>query len=153
MTATTKAKNLSKAQEIELIKKLAAGGGYWAEYFQGDADRMISNIQNDFHIEMKTSVDLLKHKLAVQQRANGQLQEKVDQLKREEDMIISNLEKAKAELNRILERLVVLDSEFELCSPYEFFTFEQVVKVKLAKGIKLNDREQKDLVKIIENAQ
>lgn len=150
MTATaTKAKTLTKAQEIELIEKLANGGGYWAEYFGADANRMISNIRNDFPIEMKTNTDILKHKLAIQQRHNTELEEAIAKMNEEHQKTQNKLQLANEKLATILGRLIQYQVECEITSPYDFFTFEEIVTVKLHNGIKLESTEATGLINIL----
>lgn len=51
-------KALTKEQEIELLKKLVEGNGYFSQLFgEEDFVKMRRNIYDDFAIEMGTSVD------------------------------------------------------------------------------------------------
>ncbi|MDR1881775.1 MAG: hypothetical protein LBR26_03215 [Prevotella sp.] len=42
----------TKEKEINALKALVKMDGYFAEYFKGDLETMINNINNDFPIEM-----------------------------------------------------------------------------------------------------
>jgi hypothetical protein len=56
-------KALSKQEEIELLTKLAEGGGYFADQFKHDLGRMICNVKNDFPIIHDTSYENKIHDL------------------------------------------------------------------------------------------
>ena len=66
----------TKEKEIEALKKLVDMGGYFAEYFGGDLEKMCENIRNDFPIELGTefngSVERLeqRHRETVQKHAD-----------------------------------------------------------------------------------
>lgn len=131
-------KTLDKATEIELIQKLANGGGYFAEYFKkSSADRMCENIKNDFPIEHMTDMSRAKERI-------GQLENLVQGYEAKVDDITDVIERLTVENHGLNEKLsqvlhnMVSNEDMEVISdPYQHFYFPEIVKAKRELGVNL----------------
>lgn len=134
-------KTLSKEQEIQLLTKLANGKGYFAEKFKNDFDIMVKNISNDFPIELGTSFAIAENQLRI---AKGFVEEKLNTI----ESLVETINGLRSEnksfqekINSIAVNLVVKESEASICSPYDHFTIEEIIPIKLENGILLNKSE------------
>ena len=146
-TPTTTEKNLSKAEEIRLIEKLAAGNGYFADWFtEADVEAMIKNIKNDFTLMLGTT-DLNKQR-DLESRCS-ELETEWNRLIVANERLKSELQEYEAENNLMTEKLKEILKSFVTHeweqSPYElsyqFFPQAEVIKAKLINKVELEETE------------
>lgn len=138
-------KNLSKAEEIELIEKLAAGGGYFTEYFGDTAMRMCENIRNDFPIEYETKMSRAEDRIEQLEDFVKGYEAKVNELTDNLNSAWTDTTKCQDTLSKILHNLVANEDMEVVTDPYSHFTFTEIVKAKKELEIRLTSQELNEL--------
>jgi len=138
--------DLTKKQEIELLEKLVNGNGYFAEYFQKDFQQMKRNIEVDHPIEMETKFNQYKDMVSGYEVKVDDLTYQLEQantklIHREGAIAVS-----KQILTDILIGLVQNQEDEQVTDPNSFFTWEEIVKIKVKKGFTLTDEEATNLL-------
>lgn len=129
-------KTLTKQEEIELLTKLAAGGGYFADQFKHDLGRMICNIKNDFPIIHETAYENKIHDL------NKRIEEQKEITRAQEVAIRETCDKEKSEIiTKILEEAC----KYNYIGLYDYIVekigIDKTVKLKRTMGFELSDKE------------
>ena len=132
-----------KAEEIQLLEKLLALDGYFANTFtKSDVGIMIGNIKNDFPLLMNTDIDLELNELKAMDLSKTKLENTVKELT---DRVSADSDK----FELIMASLTGgMDSEDAV---YTFFPIGKIVGYKLVTNLELNERDRNFLINAVKN--
>ena len=117
----------SKATEIALVRKLVEIGGYFAEFFGADLDKMVENIRNDFPIETGTRFH--------------------DAIEKVGEMMADCRRSASERVRAICERLVGTEQE---CVAVDVLGRTEVIRIKQRNRIAVSWDEVQYLLEVID---
>jgi hypothetical protein len=137
----------TKNYEIGLLEKLFSFDSYLADSMTEDDLRIMkNNINNDFPIFMGTSIDQAG-RIERLQGLNVELEAEIKS--RETRILDLEVEAAKlrTEKRQILHQAITIGYGAEIA---EFYTPEEILKLKIEEGLELSDEEKKTLIYLIE---
>lgn len=135
-------KELSKQEEINLLEKLVNGNGYFAEYFGRDLDQMVSNIRNDFPIDMGTSIEKMEIEVRDLKEVNSLFEDKI-RILRDQVAMLDGINDSHSTVRLKIRDEAVKAGCLEVMT---FFEIGEVIEAKLKLGIGLNEDEVKHVI-------
>ena len=135
-------KELSKQEEINLLEKLVGGNGYFSEYFGKDLDQMVSNIRNDFPIDMGTSIEKMEIEVRDLKEANSLFEDKI-RILRDQVAMLDRINDSQSAVRLKIRDEAVKAGCLEVMT---FFEIGEVIEAKLKLGIGLNEDEVKHVI-------
>lgn len=135
-------KELSKQEEINLLEKLVNGNGYFAEYFGRDLDQMVSNIRNDFPIDMGTSIEKMEIEVRDLKEVNSLFEDKI-RILRDQVAMLDGINDSHSTVRLKIRDEAVKAGCLEVMT---FFEIGEVIEAKLKLGMGLTEEEVKHVI-------